>query len=87
MIYEFKRKRLKLSDLVDDAAGEEGGRFLTVRVEVERHQSVWPHGEVVVHGQNLRGGGTCSKCFRSVSVGLNHNNISAGKDAHRTAYR
>lgn len=47
-------KELTLADLVDDAAGEEGGRFLTVRVEVEGHQSVRPHGEVVVHGQHLR---------------------------------
>lgn len=42
-------------DLVDDAAGEEGGRFLAVSVEVERHQGVGPHREVVVHGQNLGG--------------------------------
>lgn len=43
----------QLSDLVDDAAGEEGGGLLAVCVEVECHQSVGPHGEVVVHGQNL----------------------------------
>ncbi len=81
-------KQFKLSDLVDDAAGEEGWRFLAVCVEVERHQSIRPHREVVVHGQNLRR--TCSVCFirtESVSVGqlssiaqgLN-NNISARKD-------
>lgn len=46
-------KRSTLSDLVDDAAGEEGGCFLAVCVEVERHQSIRPHREVVVHGQNL----------------------------------
>lgn len=46
--------RFEVFDLVDDAAGEEGGRFLAVCVEVERHQSVRPHREVVVHGQNLR---------------------------------
>lgn len=44
----------QLSHLVDDAAGEEGRGLLTVRVEVERHQSVRPHREVVVHGQNLQ---------------------------------
>lgn len=43
----------QLSDLIDDAAGEEGGGLLAVCVEVECHQSVGPHGEVVVHGQNL----------------------------------
>lgn len=47
-------RRVKLSDLVDNAAGEEGGCFLSVCVEVERHQSVGPHREVVIHGQNLR---------------------------------
>lgn len=45
---------IQITDLVDDAAGEEGGRFLTVCMETERHQSVGPHREVVVHGQNLR---------------------------------
>lgn len=50
----FKPSGFRVFDLVDDAAGEEGGRFLAVCVEVERHQSVGPHGEVVVHGQNLR---------------------------------
>ena len=47
-------KHLRHSDLVDDAAGEEGGCFLAVCVEVERHQSIGAHREVVVHGQNLR---------------------------------
>lgn len=50
----FKPSGFRVFDLVDDATGEEGGGFLAVRVEVERHQSVGPHGEVVVHGQNLR---------------------------------
>lgn len=59
-------KRLNLSDLVDDAAGEEGGRFLAVRVEVERHQGVGPHREVVVHGQNLKR--THSVCFTWAAV-------------------
>lgn len=40
-------------NLVYDAAGEEGGRFFAVGVEVECHQSIRPHREVVVHGQNL----------------------------------
>lgn len=53
--------QMKIVDLVDDAAGEEGGRFLAVCMEVERHQGIRPHGEVVVHGQNLRS--TCSVCF------------------------
>lgn len=51
-------KRFKMSDLVDDATGEEGRCFLAVCVEVERHQSVRPHREVVVHGQNLRRAGS-----------------------------
>lgn len=46
--------RFRLSDLIYDAAGEEGGRLLAVGVKVERHQSIRPHREVVVHGQNLR---------------------------------
>lgn len=44
---------MKHSHLIDDAAGEEGGRFFPVGVEVQRHQSVGAHGEVVIHGQNL----------------------------------
>lgn len=55
-------------DLVDDAAGEEGGRFLAVCVEVERHQSVRPHREVVVHGQNLRR--TCKCVFLCVQLSV-----------------
>lgn len=50
-VWEFKRSS---PDLIYDAAGEEGGRFLAVRVEVQRHQGVGAHGEVVVHGQDLR---------------------------------
>lgn len=43
-----------LADLVDDAAGEKGGGLLPVGVEVERHQSIWAHREIIIHGQNLR---------------------------------
>lgn len=31
------------TDLVDDAAGEEGGGLLTVGVEVESHQGIRAH--------------------------------------------
>lgn len=56
-------------NLVDDAAGEERRRFLTVSVEIERHQSVGAHREVVVHGQNLRGTG--SMCVHTLLERLN----------------
>jgi len=55
------------ADLVDDAAGEEGRRLLAVGVEVERHQSIGPHGEVVVHGQDLR---TASSVSMSMSMSV-----------------
>lgn len=63
-------KRYRLSDLVDDAAREEGRRFLTVRVEVERHQGVRSHREVVIHGQNLRR--ACSVCFICSATCVTH---------------
>jgi len=66
--------QMKCSDLIYDAAGEDGGGFLAVFVEVERHQRIGPHREVVVHGQNLR-----SKHFKSL-LRVPAVNISAHAD-------
>lgn len=41
--YRLVTSKFPLSDLVDDAAGEEGRSLLTVSVEVQCHQSVGPH--------------------------------------------
>lgn len=46
-------KRVHEADLIDDAAGEEGRGLLPMRVEVESHQGVRPHREIIVHRQNL----------------------------------
>lgn len=51
--FHFFSVKEKASYLVDDTARKKGGRFFPVCMEVQRHESIWTHWEVIIHGQHL----------------------------------